>query len=107
MAAGVDNLLKIDEQIRKHDTNVQRTFTSNISKMQWKAGELQFEAYMRMLDSRVSMVYQLLCRGRIQGEGCGGCKHPYPTPNESKRFEIASSGIAWYCPEAMLQPHLC
>ncbi|KAK3739817.1 hypothetical protein QZH41_009063 [Actinostola sp. cb2023] len=52
MAAGIDNLLKIGEEIRKQDTNIHESQVSNLSKQQWKCGELQFEAYMRMLDSR-------------------------------------------------------
>lgn len=54
MAAGVDNLLKIDEGIRDVDKSVQENDQHNTSDKQYKRGELQFEAYMRMLDSRVS-----------------------------------------------------
>jgi len=54
MAAGVDNLLKIDDEIRARDAKVRRECSANLSEKQFKAGELMFEAYMRMLDSRVS-----------------------------------------------------
>ncbi|XP_020895547.1 alpha-adducin [Exaiptasia diaphana] len=52
MAAGVDNLLKIDEEIRDRDKSVQENDQHNTSDRPNKRGELQFEAYMRMLDSR-------------------------------------------------------
>ena len=54
MSAGVDNLIKIDEEIRKRDKNIGDSTAVDTSKSQWRRGELQFEAYMRMLDSRVS-----------------------------------------------------
>ncbi|EDO42734.1 predicted protein, partial [Nematostella vectensis] len=54
MSAGVDNLIKVSEQVREKVLEV--TGGENITDSKgskWKHGELEFEAWMRMLDSRV------------------------------------------------------
>jgi len=55
VAAGVDNLIKCEDFARDQvkETTVQGGGGVNSSEMKWKRGEMEFEAYMRLLDSMV------------------------------------------------------
>ena len=55
MAAGIDNLIKCDDFAKEQ---VQETIKSggggvDSSDIKWRVGELEFEAWMRLLDSMV------------------------------------------------------
>lgn len=55
VAAGVDNLIKCEDFAREQvkETTQEGGGGVNSSEMKWKRGELEFEAYMRLLDSMV------------------------------------------------------
>ena len=55
MAAGIDNLIKCDDFAKEQ---VQETIKAggggvDSSEIKWRVGELEFEAWMRLLDSMV------------------------------------------------------
>lgn len=56
MAAGVDNLIKCEDLAREqvNETVQEGGGGVNSSEMKWKRGEMEFEAWMRLLDSMVS-----------------------------------------------------
>ena len=55
IAAGVDNLIKCEDFARDQvkETTQEGGGGVNSTAMKWKRGELEFEAYMRFLDSMV------------------------------------------------------
>lgn len=53
MSAGEANLIKCDEESRKSVLETVSEGGVDSSSTKWRKGELQFEAYMRMLDSMV------------------------------------------------------
>ena len=62
MSAGADELIKIDEEAKEHmDNALYGGLDANMN--QQKMAEVQFEAWMRLLDSRVN-VQSRFCNGR-------------------------------------------
>lgn len=55
VAAGVDNLIKCEDFAREQveETTQEGGGGVNSSAIKWKRGEMEFEAYMRFLDSMV------------------------------------------------------
>jgi len=57
VAAGVDNLIKCEDFAKDQvkETTQQGGGGVNSGEMKWKRGEMEFEAYMRLLDSMVCL----------------------------------------------------
>lgn len=56
VGAGVDNLIKCEDFAREqvNETVQEGGGGVNSGEMKWKRGEMEFEAWMRLLDSMVS-----------------------------------------------------
>ena len=58
VAAGIDNLVKCEDFAKEQVIETVKKGGGGVdsSQMKWKVGELEFEAYMRLLDSMVRSV---------------------------------------------------
>ena len=57
VSAGVDNLVICEESAREQVKEVVKTGGGGVAsdQMKWKVGEMEFEAWMRLLDSMVRL----------------------------------------------------
>ena len=59
LAAGIDNLIKCEDFVKEQVQETVKLGGGGVdsSEIKWKVGEMEFEAWMRLLDSMVRNTY--------------------------------------------------